>query len=244
MISSSNRRHLFILNVLPKEILYNIFDFLWAHDILYAFLNINDQFNTVLSAYQDYNVNFKSILKWQFDLVCSVVQPNQIKSLVLSDNNESPNQSTLFLSRFSIEQLVNLRALTLSNIENDHDPLFVNIFQLQHLDYFQTDTLSHLWMIQKTPRLKQLIINGFTVNDYNHMNSLSSISFSYLYKLTLSYCSYVQLRQILCLAPKIKSLNISLTISDCTGIDYFAEQHQEASLRINCLTMSIHSFSK
>ncbi|CAF0973048.1 unnamed protein product [Rotaria sp. Silwood1] len=243
MIPASNNRILFILDLLPKEIVYSIFEFLWAHDILYSFLHISNYFNNILLTYQNYHINFKSILKRQFDLVCHFIQPNQITSLILSDNNETPGQSKTFLSFFPIEQFINLRAITLFDIENDSHSLFFNIRQLKYLNYFETDTLSHLWMIETIPQLKQLIVNNYVDNDYNHENLLHSISFSHLCKLTLPYCSYVQLRRILCCAPKLTSLNISLIISDCTGIDYFAEQHQETPLIINHLTMSIKTFS-
>ncbi|CAF0767871.1 unnamed protein product [Rotaria sordida] len=243
MISSSDNRLLFILDLLPKEIIFTIFDFLWAHDILYSFLNISNYFNNILLTYQNYHVNFKSILKQQFDLVCRFIQPNQITSLVLSDSNETPSQSKTFLSLFPIEKFINLRAITLSDIENDCHSLFFNIRQLKYLNYFETDTLSHLWMIETISRLKQLIINKYADNDYNHESLLHSISFSHLRNLTLPYCSYVQLRQILSCASKLTSLNISLIISDCTGIDYFAEQHQETPLIVNHLTMSIQTFT-
>ncbi|CAF2616086.1 unnamed protein product [Rotaria sp. Silwood2] len=244
MIPATDNRLLFILDLLPKEIVYTIFDFLWADDILYSFLNISNGFNNILLIYQNYHVNFKSILKPKFDLVCRFIQPNQITSLVLSDSNETPGQSKIFLSLFPIEQFINLRAITLCDIENDSHSLFINIRQLKYLRYFEIDTLSHIWMIETMSQLKRLIVNKYVDNDYNHEILLYSISFSHLRSLTLPYCSYVQLRHILCCAPKLTSLNISLIISDCSGIDYFSEQHQETPLIINHLTMSIQTFSK
>jgi hypothetical protein len=244
MIASSAYRLLFILDLLPTEILYTIFDYFWSHEILYSFINISNCLDSILLNYHNYHINFKSILKQQFDLVCRYIQPNQIKSLVLSDSNETPGQSKAFLSLFPIEEFINLRAITLSDIENESRSLLSNINQLKCLSSFETDTLSNLWMIQTIPRLKRLVINKISDNDYNYTDLLYSISFSHLRKFTLSNCSYIQLRRILCLTPKLTSLNISLMISDCTGIDYFAEQHQDTPLTIQHLTMSIHTFSK
>jgi hypothetical protein len=244
MISSTNNRPLLIFDLFPSGIFYTIFDYLWCDDILYSFLNISNYIDTILFNYHNYHVNFKSILKRQFDLICRYIKPNQIKSLVLSDSNETPGQSKAFLSLFPIEQFICLRAISLFEIENDSRPLFFNIHELKCLVSFESDTLSNLWMIETIPRLKRLIVHKFLDNDYNHENLLHPISFSHLRHLTLPYCSYTQLRRILCLALKLTSLNISLIISDCTGIDYFAEQHQDPPLTINHLTMSIHTYSK
>ncbi|CAF3496535.1 unnamed protein product [Rotaria socialis] len=224
MILSPAKQPIFILDSLPKEIIYTIFDYFWAHDILYSFLDSSAYINSIILTYHNYHVNFKSILKRLFDLVCCSIRSNQITSLILSDDNETPCQSKIYFSLFPIEEFINLRAIRLSDIEND--------------------TLSHLWMIETIPKLKRLIVNKFSDHDYNQENSLCAISFFYLRNLTLPYCSYNQLRQILRSAPKLTSLNISLIISDCTGIDYFAEQHQEVPLIINKLTISIHTFTR
>jgi hypothetical protein len=244
MISSTTNRSSFILDLLPKEIVCTIFDFLWSHEILYTFLHISDYIDGILLRYPNYSVNFKSISKRHFDLVCHHVKPNQIKSLVLSDSNKTPGQSKIFLSLFPIEQFIYLRAISLFEIENNSRFLFSNIDQLKELVSFETDTLSNIWMIETIPCLKRLQVNQHPDTDYHYEHLLNSISFSHLRNLTLPYCSYTQLQRILRVAPKLTSLNISLFISDCTGIDYFAEQHQDTPLSIHHLTMSICTFSK
>lgn len=243
-MSSSKNRCVFALDLLPKEIFFSIFDFLWAHDVLYSFFNINHYSDHIISSYCKYHVNFKAILKENFDLVCRCIQPNQIQSLILSDSDETPGQSKCFLSLFPIEQFMNLRAITLSNIENDSCSLFVNIRQLKCLSYFETDTLSHLQLIEAIPPIRHLVINKLMNDDYHHENLLCAMSISHLRNLSIPNCSYVQLTQILAGAPKLISLKISLIVSDCTGIDYFAEQHHETPLGIKHLTMSIHTWSK
>jgi hypothetical protein len=239
MSSSINK-----FDLLPKEIIYTIFDFLWCHEILYTFFHISHYIDDILLSYHNYHVNFKLILKRNFDLVCYHIKPNQIKSLVLSDSNQTPGQSNIFLSNFPIEQFVSLRAISLFEIENDSRTLFANIHQLKSLVSFETDTLSNLWMIETIPCLKRLQVNQYRDTDYHHEDLLNSISLSHLRNLTLPYCSYIQLQRILRLTPQLTSLSISLFISDCTGIDYFAEQHQDAPLTIHHLTMSIGTFSK
>jgi len=84
-----------------------IFDHLWAHEILYSFRNINDYLDRVLFNYDSYSINFESIRKSYFDLVCRSIRPHQVISLILSDEHDTPNQSQLFLSLFSLEQFTN-----------------------------------------------------------------------------------------------------------------------------------------
>ncbi len=36
------------IDVLPVELLHYIFGYFWAHEIFYAFFNLNDYFNAVL----------------------------------------------------------------------------------------------------------------------------------------------------------------------------------------------------
>ena len=226
---------------LSEEIFFTIFDYLWAVDILGAFLHISDG---IICRYKNYHVNFRLIFKRDFDLICRYIQPEKIKSLILSDSRETPGLSQLYFSRFSIEQFSRLHAISLSEIEDNTRPLLAKIDQLKSLISFQTDRFSHLELIEQIPRLKRLVLTQFPDLDYDHVHLLDGISFSHLHTLSLPYCSYAQLRRILSEASKLKSLNISLFISDCTGVDYFAEEHHNTTLPIESLTMSICTFSK
>ncbi len=234
----------FVFDVLPVEVLYSIFDYLWTHDILYSFYNISVYLDSIISNYSNYHVNFQSILKRHFDRICRHIRPDQITSLVLSDSDDTPGQSHAFLSLFPIHQFTRLRALTLVEIDNASQPLFSNLCQVRSLISFETDTMSHLRFLEAVPQLKRLVVNKYSEDYYDHESFLSSITFSHIRTLTLPYCSYSQLRQILSRALKLTSLTISLSISDCSGIDYFAEQRQDVPLGLTHLNLSIHTFSK
>jgi hypothetical protein len=77
------------------------------------FFNVNDYVNTVLQSYSAYRLNFQSIQKLDFDIICHRIHPDEIIFLALSDDNDTPDQSQLFLSYFRIKQFIRLRSLTL-----------------------------------------------------------------------------------------------------------------------------------
>ncbi|CAF1117819.1 unnamed protein product [Rotaria sordida] len=89
-----------------------------AHEILFTFSYISDYVNEVLLSYLDYRLDFKSIQKSDFDLVCHRIRPDQVVSLTISDDIDTPGQSELFLSHFQIEQFTRLQSFTLIQIES------------------------------------------------------------------------------------------------------------------------------
>ena len=105
-----------LLDLFPVEIVRMIFEYLWAHQIFDSFFHISDYVDRILLTYDEYQVNFQSIVKNDFDLICENVQPDQVISLILSDGNETPGQSGLFLSFFYLRQFVSLSALQLIEI--------------------------------------------------------------------------------------------------------------------------------
>ncbi|CAF1509655.1 unnamed protein product [Adineta steineri] len=114
------------LNKLPCEIYHIIFDYFWAHEILHSFLNINDYIDSILFNYQNYKINGQSIRKSHLDLICQKIQPNQVTSLILSNDNHTPNQSELFRSRVSIEQFTRLRAFKSIEIDDEGASYFID----------------------------------------------------------------------------------------------------------------------
>lgn len=104
-------------NQFPTELLHTIFDHFYADEILHSFFNLNNRINNVIYAYCSYQSSFQSIKKADFDHVCQTIQPNQVISLKLSDDCNTPDQSIFFLSYFALEQFHRLQALHLFDIE-------------------------------------------------------------------------------------------------------------------------------
>lgn len=72
---------------------------LYIFNILFYLHTERAVVNNVLLNYQDYMINFESIRKSHFDLVCQHIRPHQVVSLILSDkHDDTPTLPTLFRS--------------------------------------------------------------------------------------------------------------------------------------------------
>ncbi|CAF0855895.1 unnamed protein product [Adineta steineri] len=171
---------------LPVEIIYIIFDYLPAHEILLTFSGINSFFDTILSTYLGYQFDFKSILRSHYDLVCSRISPNQVISLTLSDLDDTPGQTQLFFSRFRITDFNRVRFLTLVNIVpaswkhiypyvrnmDSHHRLIIVSTNVDLLPYaevlfhssrLQINIASQLQTQQHLPRLRSLTVSQSSI---------------------------------------------------------------------------------
>ena len=78
----------------PTELFHLLFEYFWADEILHSFSNLNDRIDSILKSYSVYRINFQSIRKSTFHLVCKQIRPEQVISLVISD--EIPLSIPLF----------------------------------------------------------------------------------------------------------------------------------------------------
>ena len=110
-------RNCCLFDLFPNEIIYLIFEHFSSHEIYKIFLKLSRKMNKIVLNYPFSQVNFKSISKNDFDLICHNLKGKAIKSLILSDDLDTPNQSNLFFQIFSIDEL-NLYSLTMINLNN------------------------------------------------------------------------------------------------------------------------------
>ncbi|CAF3241901.1 unnamed protein product [Rotaria sp. Silwood2] len=106
---------------LPVELLHHIFDHLDVQTILLALSSVCTQLRSVVYTYERYVLDLRSISKNDFYHICYFIRPINVISLILSDNEDTPGQSKLFLSIFDIRQFIRLRSLAL--FLNDDDNL-------------------------------------------------------------------------------------------------------------------------
>jgi hypothetical protein len=214
------------LNLLPVELFYTLFTYFLAHEILLTFSDVSDYVDAILLSYSAYRVDFKAIRRDNFDLVCRRIRPNQMISLIISDDNDTPGLSELFFSRWSIGQFTQLRSLTLIEIEIDSLKLiFPNLYKLNQLRSFSFNisTIRHKYPIwnndnsNELTRLKSLLFETYTqvlprLNhiDFNHSNDLVSFSLPYLRHLKLAKFSENELEIIFQQCSQLKSLDIVL----------------------------------
>lgn len=216
---------------LSNDTIFDIFDYFDGTELFYTFYGLNSRFNWLLyKEYRPFRFNFRSISKRKFDAICQQHLPliaDQVITLSLFDDDDTPQQIYQFYSYFSsITQFVNLRALSISNI-NTHERLLMIIRQchhLSHLTYFRLN-YGYLW---GTPMLYQSIVNSIWSlpklihYDFNCTKSLMVVDHSprmissSIKRLSLSE-SYAKLNRIyhLCqCTPQLKYLSISLSQSD------------------------------
>ena len=105
------------LQMLPVELLHQIFDSLDAETIAISLRQVCRVFRIVVNNYDRYSLDFKSISKPSFYLLCQLIHPERVISLTLCNDERTPDQTDLFLSLFRVGQLNRLRSLTLSEID-------------------------------------------------------------------------------------------------------------------------------
>ncbi|CAF4254572.1 unnamed protein product, partial [Adineta steineri] len=168
------------------------------------------------------------IRKTHFDLICQHIRPEQIISLRLSDDKDTPGLSELFFSRFQIQQFMHLRSLKLIEIEYESmDSIFSYLHQLKQLRSFSFNVDS---IRQKYPTRNDSYLNMFDqmnlILSNTHLRVLPQITYLYLhngnvlhsiplpdlYHLKLDKCSLDDLKTIFKNAPEIQSLNICLKL--------------------------------
>ena len=109
------------LELLPNQMLLNLFEYFHGIDLLYAFYSLNFRFNNLLyKLFRFYCLNFESISKHQFDIVCQQHLPfitDRAITLLLSNYKHTVGEINLFSSYItSFKRFTHLRSLTSSNL--------------------------------------------------------------------------------------------------------------------------------
>jgi hypothetical protein len=135
-----------LLDILPVELLHALFSYFLAHEILLTFASVSPYIDAILVSYTNYRVDFKSILKTHFDLVCRTITADQIISLTLSGLDDTPKQCQLFFTHFRIEHFSRLRSLRLINIDKQLMKNIVNFIDKLNR-YCQIENTSYSAML-------------------------------------------------------------------------------------------------
>jgi hypothetical protein len=106
---------------LANELLLELFDFLDAVHLFYAFSTLNTRFDTLLFVHiRHFQLDFRSISKGDFDLVCQQYLPSiidRVTTLCISDDHETPNLLNHFVDYgFTLNQFTHLHSLSFFNI--------------------------------------------------------------------------------------------------------------------------------
>ena len=107
-------------SALPTELIHYILTFLEPIVIVRTFRCVCKRFYGIVKSYDRFRLNLKSIEKNDFHFLCNFIRADQITSLVLSDDDDTPGQIEYFLSLFRIDRFAHLQTLTLIEIDDCH----------------------------------------------------------------------------------------------------------------------------
>jgi hypothetical protein len=124
------------LDTLPIELIWRIFDCLSSYNLFFSLRNVNRQLNVSITSYPRHKLNFYSIPKSHFDLICRCICPRQVISLHLFQDVLTPGQLALFSSIYGgIQQFINLQSFKLQSFGRDSfiDSVLADLHKLNHL---------------------------------------------------------------------------------------------------------------
>jgi len=104
------------IETLPVELLHRIFDNLDTETILLSVRPVSRLFQSVINTYNRYILDLKLISKSNFYLLCRLINPQNVISLILSNHEQRLNQIDLFMLLVPLRQFIRLRSVTLLDI--------------------------------------------------------------------------------------------------------------------------------
>ncbi len=240
---------------LPVELLHSLFVYFSAQEIVLTFNDVSDYINDILRTYPTWQLNLKSIQRDHFDIICRYIQPENVISLTLSDDIDTPGQSELFFSYFQFEEFTHLRFLTLVKIEAHSLVLvFSNLHKLKQLSSLSFDIFlikfewqnlnGSYWHPNERRQKNSIILNGYTrILPYlNRLHvgdnlGLACTPLPELRNLKLKKCWHNELKDILQHAPLLESLDV------CLELEYSTMEITLVSSQLTRLRLTIESKS-
>jgi hypothetical protein len=152
-----------LLEYLPNELFVAIFSYLNGVDAVFAFSNLNNHFQRLLFEYCQI-FDFKSIKKEKFDFVLQQHNIQQLKSLQLSNDDDTPEQIEYFCERYSLTDLCpQLKSLSLLKLKIEHNSntLFDQLSSLKNLHSLTIESICTRTMLKFSfPKLKRLVLSS------------------------------------------------------------------------------------
>jgi hypothetical protein len=226
------------LSTLPVELLYRLLDYLDVQTILLSFRYVSKKFYLISHSSNRYNLDFSSISKSHFDLICRRICPERVISITLSDEDITPGQIGLFLSRFQISDFPQLRSLTLQYIDSNdlheilHDILRCSLtsFSFHSRGKRNKSTFCLLSMLVTQTNLQTLSLNTHA----HHIEGIfNSVVESYLAHLTIGTLTFNEYESVLQHCPHLRTL----IIDDCWMNDTDRSSSIKSYRQVTSLTL-------
>jgi len=220
----SKEEEVMSLELLPNEILFDVFNYFNGIELLRSFYGLNFRFNFLLhNQFLNCSFKFNSISKRDFDKICQQhlpVMADYITTLDLSDNEETPTQIELFLSYMpSFNRFTQLRLLSVFNLRSYETLMSIidECHHLSHLDlfdcYFEENQIdlqlivNHIWSLSKLIHCRI----GIGIKGQNLFRTPTTISLSLEYvSIERTQVKLSQIDQLFEYTPGLKYLSISV----------------------------------
>ncbi|CAF3271021.1 unnamed protein product, partial [Rotaria sp. Silwood2] len=124
------------LATFPTEIIYRIFDNLNAETILSSFRCTCRRLKSLVHNYDRFILNFVRISKVNFELICRLINPEQVIKLILSHEEKTLFQIDLFISHFENKYFNRIRSLSLLGIDERHLKFILKCININSLNSF------------------------------------------------------------------------------------------------------------
>jgi hypothetical protein len=107
------------LLTLPVELIYRISDYLDTRTIIFSLRCVCTRLRTITKTYERFRLDLRPTSKPEFHQICSIIRPEHVISLAVSDDDETPGQIDLFLSLLDIHRFSRLRSLAVFVTDDD-----------------------------------------------------------------------------------------------------------------------------
>ena len=155
---------------LPVEIFHRIFDHLDIETLFFAVRPVCRLFLSNIQSYDRFDFNLKLSSKIHFNALCRFLPPENIRSLTLYNNKQTPDQIPSFLRQVRLQQLTRLHSIDLDGIKEFQ---LNYLFQRIHLDFLRSFsiriteyddstkqiTLNYLSTVVRQSTLRHLYLN-------------------------------------------------------------------------------------
>ena len=161
-----------MLENLANELLFDLFQYFDSIHLIYAFCGLNSRFNNLLFIhFQTHSLDFRSVSKHHFENISQehiLSIANQIVSLGLFSNDETPTIALYFSRYFMLKQFNYLQSLSLCDVNSPyilnriirqcHDLLYLTHLYITKCEFSwennALDLISSIWSLPKLSHLK------------------------------------------------------------------------------------------
>jgi len=206
------------LYTLPIELLHRIIDYVDAETIFFSFRNVCKYFYTIINSYNQYKLDFRSITKPAFHRVRHFIQPENVISLIISNEYKTPGQINLFISLFNINKFTRLRSLTLIQVSDSDMNIYLKHVSTCPLVSLSIDNRRH-WKSNATSVTIELFMHSplrhLALTQWSSIQKIFHILLYFLYLETLMLDGLLMpdIDEYLITSMEIKSKLKSLTMN-------------------------------